>query len=83
MKKIEVELKDLFKNPMYLSLVLSQLNDKELYHLIGASFIFIMRQELNGEDIEFGKPDEIKRALNKIWKRIEKDLLLSYNVCGK
>lgn len=83
MKKIEIELKDLFNNPIHLSLVISQLNTNELYKLIGCSFIGIIRQELNGKDIELGKPDEIKQSLNRIWKRIEKDLLLSYNICGK
>ena len=83
MKKIEVELQELFRNPLMLSLVLNELNNEQLHILIGCSFIRIIRNNLNGKDIELNKPDEIKQALNRIWKRIEKDLLLSYNICGK
>lgn len=83
MKKIEVELQELFRNPLMLSLVLNELNNEQLHILIGCSFIRIIRNNLNGKDIELNKPDEIKQALNMIWKRIEKDLLSSYNICGK
>lgn len=83
MKKIEIELQELFRDPLMLTLVLNQLNNEQLYQLIGASFIMTFKHSTKGKDIEFNKPDEIKQALNKIWKRIEKDLLLSYNNCGK
>lgn len=83
MKKIEIELQELFRDPLMLSLVLNELNSEQLYQLIGCSFIYIIRKNLNGKDIEFNKPDEIKQALNKIWKKVEKDLLSSYNICGK
>ena len=83
MKKIEVELQELFRNPLMLDLVLNELNSEQLYQLIECSFIYIIRKNLNGKDIEFNKPDEIKQALNKIWKNVEKDLLLSYNNARK
>ena len=83
MKKIEIDLQELFRDPLMLTLVLNELNSGQLYQLIGASFIMILKHFANGKDIEFNKPDEIKQALNKIWKRIEKDLLSSYNICGK
>ena len=83
MKKIEVELQELFRNPLMLDLVLNGLNSEQLYQLIGCSFIYIIGKNLNGKDIEFNKPDEIRQALNKIWKKVEKDLLSSYNICGK
>lgn len=83
MKKIEIELQELFRDPLMLSLVLNELNSEQLYQLIGCSFIYIIRKNLNGKDIEFNKPDEIKQALNKIWKKVEKDLISSYNICGK
>lgn len=83
MKKIEVELQELFRYPLMLTLALDQLNSEQLYQLIGCSFIHILRNNLNDKDIEFNKPDEIRQALNKIWKKVEKDLLSSYNICGK
>ena len=83
MKKIEIDLQELFRDPLMLSLVLNELNSEQLYQLIGSSFIYIIRKNLNGKDIEFNKPDEIKQALNKIWKKVEKDLISSYNICGK
>lgn len=83
MKKIEVELQELFRDPLMLTLVLNELNREQLYALIGGSFIMLLKHSTNGKDIEFNKPDEIKQALNKIWKNIEKDLLSSYNICGK
>ena len=83
MKKIEVELQELFRDPLMLTLVLNELNSEQLYQLIGASFIMMLKHSTNGKDIEFNKPDEIKQALNKIWKKVEKDLISSYNICGK
>ena len=83
MKKIEVTTDELFENPTILALLLSSLTSGQVTQLVGCSMIYLLRKERNGEDIELGKPDEIKQALNRIWKRIEKDLLLSYNICGK
>ena len=83
MKKIEIELQELFRDPLMLTVFLNELNSEQLHILIGCSFIRIIRNNLNGKDIELNKPDEIKQALNKIWKKVEKDLLSSYNICGK
>ena len=82
-KRIEIDLKDLFKNPMNLDLLLSQLESDELYQLIGASFIHLLRHYLNGADIEFNKTKEMKDVLTRIWKKVEKDLISSYNICRK
>ena len=83
MKKIEIDLQELFRDPLMLTLVLNELNSGQLYQLIGASFIMILKHFANGEDIEFNKPDEIKQALRTIYKKVEKDLISSYNICGK
>ena len=83
MGKIEIELEELFRKPMYLDMLMNQLNNGELYQLIGVSFIHILRNNLHGKDIEFNKPEKIRQALHGIWKKVEKDLLMSYNECGK
>ena len=79
MKKIEIGLKDIFREPNYLAIILSNLNKEELYTLIGCSFIHLLKHYLNGEDIELNSPKEFKDVINRIWKNVEKDLLLGYN----
>lgn len=83
MEHIEIELKDLFRNPTYLALILNKLNKEKLYALIECSFITLLRLYLNGKDIDFSKPKEFTDVINRIWKNVEKELLLSYNRCGK
>lgn len=83
MERIEIGLNDIFREPEYLALILNKLNKGQLYALIGCSFIIFLRKYPNGKDIDFNKPDEIKQALYKIWKNVEKDLLLSYNTVRK
>ena len=83
MSRIKLTTDELFEDPNNLALLLSSLTCNQVKQLIGCSMIYLLHKECNGKDIEFGKPDEIKQTLNRIWKRIEKDLLLSYNDCRK
>ena len=82
MSRIELTPDELFEDPNNLAL-LSSLTCSQVEQLIGCSMIYLLHKECNGKDIEFNKPDEIKQTLNRIWKSIEKDILLSYNDCGK
>ena len=83
MERIEIELKDLFRNRKYLDMLLSNLNSTELYQLIGYSVIELIRYYCKGNDIDLSKPKEFKDVINRIWKNVEKELLLSYNNARK
>lgn len=82
MKK-ELTIDELFENSDNVVLLLRSLTDSQLKYLIGCAVITLIRNENQGRVIEYGKAEEITRRIRNIWKSIEKDLLFSYNKCGK
>ena len=82
MKK-ELTIDELFENSDNVVLLLRSLTDSQLKYLIGCAVITLIRNENQGRVIEYGKAEEITRRIENIWKSIEKDLLFSYNKCGK
>ena len=83
MSRIELTTDELFEDPNNLALLLLSLTCSQVEQLIGCSMIYLLHKECNGKDIDLSKPKEFTDVINRLWKNIEKDLLLSYNNARK